>query len=253
MKKLFVLGFLSCAMWACGNSEAGSDEMSSEENISEASESTSKSCLSQYIDDPCQLITAQVVAELFGATEAELEIEAMEGLDHMECSYTWPSDRESKLTMESGGRKIETTVPADNKFFIREMDIIDEEKLEMTRTDSYTAYFQRVYGVKTDAEKKEIRNAIDRAVEGSDQVDKDAGKTLKGISDKQNKKVVDNLGDQAVASVMSLKNYSNYSFTELYVLHDNVVIHIESDISQDNNEDLDAAKKVAQHILNQCD
>jgi hypothetical protein len=218
------------------------------------------SCLAEFASDPCTFLDEAYLAEHAGANADSVEITTNDDVSKKskyvkpECQYEWPSDRKSVLTMEAAGREIQTGMPVPNTILIGDFDIIDDDGFKKTRTDNYADYFQRVYGIKTKAEKEQIKEDIARAAEKSDKVDKGSADTISGMVDSQPaKKEISGLGDKAVASVLTLKNYSNWSKASLFVLHKNVVFSIEVDVSEDNSEDLEMAKKIAQKIIDRCE
>lgn len=245
----------SLMLSACGGDQ--SKQQSDQDNTIEA---VKTSCLEDYIDDPCSLVEATYITEISGVNEEQLEVEnnaegrKVSGYVKAECTYKWPSDRKTNMSMSVGDTEINNSIDLKNSIMFGKIDVITEKSYKKTRTSTPEAYFQRVYGVQTKEDKERAKNAIERAKKESEHVDKKSAEALSEMVDKQpDKKEVADIGDKAVTSVFSLKNYDNMRTTHLRVLKDNVVFEVAVDISDDDAADLDVAKRVARRIISGCE
>lgn len=186
------------------------------------------SCLSAWVTTPCELISVATFAEISGADVEAIEVDEPEEIPIEEvtqysrifCEYRWPSDRVSTLTIEVGGNEIENEIPLDNVVSIGDIEVIKEDDLLTLggNTESYSDYFHRVR-----------------------------------IGDENPEAELEGIGDMASVQIIEAMNHSNYNMTNVWVLHGDVNFNIIVDVSDDDAEDLELAKKLARAVLAKCD
>lgn len=238
MKKIIIY-LLPLFLMACGSSTTS--------NTEESNSTTEESCLADLIAENQieKMITLESIAEITGEPTESIEVKDNKSQysKYSTIAYQWEPDEPRKMVIEvkSGERVIKMENEIANTINIGNLDIIDNE--------DPLAYFNRIYGPKTEAEKEQTKKDIDRASENSDKVDKQSAESLKKMVGKQNSKQVDNVGDQAFWSAKSINEVES---VQLKVLHGNVTFEVTTDVSKDAEEDLAMAKQVAQQVISQC-
>jgi len=254
MMNLFIV--LSLLLASCGGGQSGSADGQTEKTVDNPSNA---SCFETNINNPCALLAPEFIAEATGADEGKIEVEnSAEGrevskYEKASCTFSWPSNRKATLIVKAAGREMETEVELKNSIVVGGIDLIDDESFAKTKTKSPEAYFQRVYVVKSKADKEATKDAISRAEESDAGIDKGSADALSGMVDNEaEKKSVSGIGDKAVSAVASIKNYSNYRTAMLWVLTGNAVFKVEVDISDDDEADLETAMEVARAVIEGC-
>jgi hypothetical protein len=245
---------------ACGGSSdsstAGSSVVDDETPATAALET---SCLAEYRLKPCELLSVEEAAELTGLAVEGAEVEAPDEMDiednndysSLDCAYRWETDRSSEIIIKMGDKEMRQNFPLKDFFSVEIDKIVTEEELENTRTESAVAYFNRLYGKKTAEEKEQIKDAIERSKQSSD-VDDKAADAISGMVDKDNTVDISDLGDAASVKRIGLKQYTNYKYAEMRVLHKNVILLILADVSDDTDADIAMAKKIAERVISKC-
>lgn len=188
----------------------------------------SNSCLSDYITTPCDMVSKEDFAELAEINVANLEVEKPEEISLEEvndysnilCTFSWPSDRVSIMTIEVGDTEVKTEVPLKNVVSIGDIEVIeDEDLLNLNGSkETYADFFHRV----------------------------------RIGDDNPNSERLDGLGDLASLHIIEAASHSNYRLADVRVLHKNVHFNVEVDISDSDEEDVAFARKVATAILENC-
>ena len=97
---------------------------------------------------------------------------------------------------------------------------------------------------------KAINEAIDKKGEKDENFEAKTAKKLLALAPTEKYNEVQNLGDKANKYVQLAPGLRE---TRLAVLTGNVVVQISVDISDDDSEDLSAAKRIAQSVIDLCD
>jgi len=186
-----------------------------------------ESCLGEYVLQPCDLLVTSRLAQIASIEEQSIELEPpviepgeeITEYTQVYCIYKWSSDRTSTMSITVGDTEVQTEMALSNTILIGNLKVITEEDLLEFNEETYSDYYDRNYAVNNENTQKEVSG----------------------------------IGDKAVAAVISQAGHSNWDKTSLSVLHKNVIFIVEADISDDNQADLDMAKKIAQEILARCE
>ncbi|MEE4213806.1 MAG: hypothetical protein V2I34_02000 [Bacteroidales bacterium] len=186
-----------------------------------------ESCLGEFALEPCELLVKSRLAQLASIDEQSIELEppdiepgeVITEYTQVYCIYKWSSDRTSTMSVMVGDTEVQTEISLSNTILVGNLKVITEEDLLEFNDETYSDYYDRNYAVNNEATQQDVRG----------------------------------IGDKAVAAVISQAGHSNWDKTSLSVLHKNVVFIVEADISDDNQADLDMAKKIAEEILARCD
>lgn len=245
MNPLPVLIFTGSLM-SCGGATTAEDNSSaSTSNL----DSNVSSCLADYAEsnELEKLITKEQVASIVGKGVEELEYDDSRSSSskYSTVGYSWKSDEERMLTMEitSGGRTIKTELPVDDQIDFGNIEILEEDNAKALE------YFERIYGNKSEKEKQLAKESIDRTAKSSDDVSKEQAESLKKMVDKESSRKVEGVGTSAYYGVIDA---NGLVFVDLKVLDGNTMFKITTDVSSDQEKDLEMAKKVAQQIITNC-
>lgn len=234
-------------LFSCGG---GSSENTSEtETSSEESKPASKSSCLADMSDPAQWYSTAKVAALTQVAEADIEESVFDRMNSIQ--FNWASDR--KYTMKVGNNEME--LPSNNVIavFIKPLDeAIEKASKRYKRTYTYEEYFDSHYGGISKEDRKQIDKAIDQKEEEGELKEKEAetAKSLMDMAPTEGQTEVSDLGDKANKYVQLAPGLRE---TRLAVLHGNVVISINADISADDEEDLSTAVAVAREVMGLCD
>jgi hypothetical protein len=203
------------------------------------------SCLAE-ITDPATWYPLSAVASLVNLPEASIEQKASQQFNS--CQYYWKTDRTH--TMKAGN--IEVEVPTRNTIAItiRNLDVDIEKANRMHKKEfTYAEYFEGYHTLATEEDMEQINKRLDEKAEA----DKDANaKTAKGLLaavKTENYTEVNDLGDRANHYVQEAAGVRQ---TQLTVLSGNVVLLIGVDISDEDTDDLAAARTIAEAVLGLC-
>ena len=108
----------------------------------------------------------------------------------------------------------------------------------------------RFHSQVTKEDKKKLDEAIDRKGEANQDFGAMTAKKTLALAPTENYTDITNIGDKANHYVQLAPGLRE---TRLTVLHGNVVIYVNVDISDEDAEDLAAAKKVAEAVIGLCD
>ncbi len=184
------------------------------------------SCLAEFALEPCSLLDEAWLVQNAAADEQSIEVEPPDiepgeevtAFTQVHCMYTWPSERVSVMTVKLGDTEVETDMTLKNNVLVGNLKVITEEDLLDFNDENYVDYYNRNYAINNEDTQQDISG----------------------------------FGVRAVASVISQAGHSNWRKTSLSVLHENVVFTVEADVSDNDQEDLEMVKKVAEEILAQC-
>lgn len=204
-------------------SGACTEDGNDDDNLAPAPE---ESCLGEFALQPCSLLEKSRLSEFASTDEQSIEVEPPDIKPDEEiteytqvyCMYSWSSDRVSTMTVMVGETEIQTDISLDNNILIGNLKVINEEDLLEFNDETYEDYYDRNYAVNNEETQQDISG----------------------------------IGEKAVAAVISQAGHSNWDKTSLSVLHKNVVFIVEADVSDDNEADLEMAKKVAEEVLALC-
>ena len=248
MKLIFSL-FLVLFLFSCGSQDSSSVQKE-KKAPTELEVSVGNSCLSDLVEsnEIEKMISIDQIAELaaIAANEVRIDDNKASTAQYSTVKYSWEPEEERTFTLEVkvGGQTVSQSGPLKNSVDVGMIEIIepigDRTPLEI---------FDLTYGPKTQAQKEKDKAAVDRAKESSDQVDESSSELIKDMVDKFNYTKVKDTGTRAYGSVQKA---GGMVFYNLYVLHENTMFEVTTDVSDDSEEDARMAKLVAQRIVANC-
>jgi hypothetical protein len=147
---------------------------------------------------------------------------------------------------------VEMEVPTNNTIAIRMVSLdeaIEKASRMHKRSFTYEEYFDMYHTLVTKEDREQIDKSLDKKAEEDKNFDAQTAKKLLDAVKTENFTDVENLGDKANLYVQAAAGIRT---TQLSVLHDNVVVLISVDISDDDAEDSDAAKAIARDVVDLC-
>lgn len=255
IKTYLSLGLLISTLFACGGKTESKDESS-------ASEVVKESCLAELVEgnEIEKMISKTQMAKLAGVSEEKIEMtdSKSSSAKYSFSGFKWEPEVARKMILKTklpagpDGKKsvMESEMEAENKISFGQLDILDG------KSGGPKEYFRYTYGPKTKEEKEAIKESIDRSKESSEKVNEKSAETIKNMVDKQSSTEV-KVGDLAYWSVTPYKNFYTESGEEeteakIQVLHGNTMFSVSANVSDNIEEDLAMAKKVAQQIIDNC-
>jgi hypothetical protein len=255
IKTYLKLSLFLTILFSCGGKSDSNDESSSSDNVTE-------SCLAELVEgnEIEKMITKKQLAEIAGVSVQEFEINdnKSSSAKYSLFGFKWAPKVSRKMILKTeipsgpNGKKsaIENEMDAKNNVSFGQIDVLDAKKRAPKE------YFRYTYGPKTKEEKEAIKSSVDRSKESSDKVDEKSAETIKRMVDKQSSREV-KVGDLAYWSSTSYGNFyteSGEKVTEakIQVLHGNTMFSVSANVSDNIEEDLAMAKKVAQQIIDNC-
>ncbi|XOV94152.1 MAG: hypothetical protein ACFHWX_05480 [Bacteroidota bacterium] len=241
MRYLTVL-FVSI-IWSCGGSPQNHTESTDQQASSISSGSSSSSCLAE-ITDPEQWYSKTELAQLVGESEEIINFKSNPQYDN--CNFSWKNDRKSMMKMGN----IEMEIPSNNTVGITITKLDDKiERAEKThkRSFTYEEYFD-MYHTTTKKGEEQVKEALDEKAK-----EDESAKTAKSLLDMaptEGHTDVTGLGDKAN---MYIQTAPGLRETRLSILHGNVVIMVNADVSADDATDRETAEAVAKSVLALCD
>jgi hypothetical protein len=231
---------ISCAG---GNSQ----EPAETTTVEKKTNSKNKSCLSD-ITDPGKWYSISQAAAI--TSEPEANIEASPNEKYQQIQFNWKNDR--KHTMKIGNTSME--IPTNNMIAITIKNLDDgiekATKRHKNRTFTYGEYFDSYHTQATKEEQKVIDEMIDKEGEENEDFDAKTTKKLLALAPTEGFSDITDLGDDANMYVQMAPGLRE---TRLAVLHGNVAILVNVDISDDDGVDLSAARKIAEAVMALCD
>jgi hypothetical protein len=246
--KHFLIPIFALILICCG---AGGNQESEDESAGGVI-STSSSCLAE-MTDPATWLPHTKVADLVQLPQDEIRQKVYQQLS---CSYNWKNDR--KYTMKIGASEMEVDAKNVIAIMIKNLDTEIEKWLAhkyVKQTEmSYEEYFVQFHGTPiTEDDKKKVNKALDKKAETDENFDEKSAETAKGLlelSKSEKFTEVNGIGDKANYYVQTAPNLREL---RLAVLTGNVVMLISVDISDEDDTDLEMAKKVAEAVMANCD
>lgn len=233
--------YLAVMFISCGGTSQEQTETASDQ-----SETTNeRSCLAE-VTDPTKWYPLSDVASLVNVPEESIDQRANEKMHY--CQYHWKTDR--TYLMKAGNSEIE--VPTNNTIAItiKNLDEAIEKASRMhKRSFTYAEYFNGFYSQVSKEDMEQIDKSLDKKAEEDKDFDAKTAKSLLAAAKTENYAKLNDLGDDAIKSV---KTAPGLRETRLVVLYGNVVLLINIDISDEDADDLTAAKTVAEAIMNIC-
>lgn len=196
------------------------------------------SCVADYADSPCELLTADLVRQVLPGVPAEIEQESHSGSMFSSCSYSWPSDRVA--TREVAGRTIE--YPEHNS--------VGLSWIETYESGDPQARFRREY-LPTE---EEMRRGLDRMEEefdeqaeerGLDESQREIGRDLgRSVASSMSFEPVDGVGDRASWTA---------NHNDLHVLVGDIKFQVSATVSSDESENRQTAIGLAEALMAACE
>lgn len=225
---------------ACGSQESATAEATSEK------ESTGTSCLGAMNLTPCNILSLSEIAQLTGIAESEIEMEpphsSLSNPEYMQCNFSWPSDRTTIFKMLS----ITQEIPVSNSINVGSVKVITEEVLERLK-QTRSEYFEKRYTNITAEQKAQVKEKLSEELADKSDAEKDMGSALIAMASNFNYVPVNNIGDRA-----SWETRKEGKDASLHVQHKDVIFRVNVNISDDTDESLEMAKKVALAVLAKC-
>ena len=228
---------------------AGSSTDAAAENspIKKNTSSDKKSCLSK-ITDPDKWYSTSQVASL--TNQPEIDIEKTPNEKYSQLQFNWKSDR--TYMMKVG--KIEMEIPTNNtiSITIKSLDEAIEKatKMHKNKTFTYAEYFDSYHSQVTEEDKEYINEKIDEMGEEDKDFDSKLAKKVLAMAKTENYTDVTDLGDDGNMYVQLAPGLRE---TRLAVLHGNVVLLVNVDVSDEDGVDYEAARKIAKAVIALCD
>jgi hypothetical protein len=219
------VGFMSCDEDAPQSSTGGS-----------MGSGGAPSKLAQYVDDPCALLTEEMVRAVVPKMAAEVEHQTGAGSMKF-CSFAWDGSR--KAATEVGGQTIESPVA----------DTVSLKWLRKARGDDPLAYFQNAYRTPTPEElaklQEQMRKALEKKVaEGT--ISESAARTGEGVG----KSMFSGARFEAVEGVGTAAAWGGAAGTPgLKVLSGDMEFEISVNAYEDEAKNRDASIRLAKAIL----
>lgn len=223
----------------CTDDGAGADGTPAEKaqaaDTGTAEAAAAPSCIAVFAEDPCKLLTEDVVRQVLPDAPQDIEQASSTG-SFASCAYSWPSER--TRTMKIGNNSVE--IPLDNTV---SLGWIDSYKRSPQKQ------FRRAY-LPTDEERARAREMLAREFEkkakekGLSEQQQEIGAALMdvGMAAQSEARALDGVGSMAVVSG-----------NELHVLHGDTKFDLRVDVSADAAANEAAAVALARLLLETCD
>jgi hypothetical protein len=227
-------GLVFLGLSACGGESAGTAGEGSEASGATAAAETSGagSCVADYADSPCSLLTAELARREFPQAPADLEPEVAGSV----CELSWESERTRQ--MDVGSRTME--VPDDDQLSLGWIETYQERPAEQFRRAYLPTQEEMERGAEMMQEEFEER-AEERGLSESQE---EAGQELgEAVASGNRFEPVDAVGDQASW---------NARFNELNVLQGNAKFRVAARVSASEEENRQAAVDLAKAVMAAC-
>ncbi|MDX1624105.1 MAG: hypothetical protein R3199_08990 [Gemmatimonadota bacterium] len=207
------------------------------EEVATGEGATGSSCVAEYAETPCDLLTADLVQQHLPDAPAELEQNSYSGSSFSSCSYSWPSDRMATQTVMD--RTIE--YEESNQVSLAWIETYEENAADRFRR----AYLPTEEELQRGAEMMEERFERRAEEEGLGETEKEVGKGLaESVMSGMSFERVDGVGDNASW---------NGGHDNLNVLHGDTRFEITATVSGDDAENRRAAVEVAKALMAACE
>ena len=226
-----VLTFICCS---------GNNAQQKESTSDSPAVSKKQSCLAE-ITDPAKWYSLKEVAALVNVPEETIKQSANESFHALQ--FNWKTERSHFVKL--GRNTISIT--------IKNLDEAIEKATRMfkgKKTFTYEEYFANYHSQITAEDKEKLNEQVDKKAEEEGNDDVKTAKKILALVDTQDYSNISGLGEDANKYVQVAPNLRE---TRLAVLHGNVVVLVNVDISNDDTQDLDVAKTIAEAVLGLCD
>ena len=243
MKNALLCVCIILALASCGGDDSG-EQVAGAVKASKAGEVAAQkdqksSCIADYIDKPCELLTQQVVSESYALFTGQAE-PVQELLTHS-CIYSWESGGRM-TTMKIGANKYD--VPVDNEIaikWIKEVSIKDNVK---RFKNAHRALSKEELARIAEVTQKEIEK---RSADMSESQKKMVSGMGKGMGSSMKYSQVDGVGSAAAWGTVS-----KVIPPSLKVLDGDVEFEIAVNISDDDLQNQKVAGFVAKAVIQLC-
>lgn len=236
ISKLFFLCVASVVLVACKGKVK--DAEVAEATTGNSAQSTS--CFEQYKTNLMKMLTKSEIASVYKGDMEGAELDSYKTEEYSAYgyyTYSWPgnSDRSERMIVNGSdyGAK-------DYTIGVGYLDFYDED------TKFIVKQFKNTYDL-TDAKKAKAKKAINKELEKNGVDSK-----TKGTSESITKSIIPDLKFTPVEDIGDAAVWS-YSDNRLIVLKGRVKFRVIVDISDNHQEDVDLAKKLARIILQKCE
>jgi len=237
--------------FACGEANNATN-VKSQTSEKKSNKPTSKSCLEEFVMNPCDLVSQDEIAGFLGVEAAqltkELPLERFKKSEMRSCRFKWDTGR--KMQIDVAGSKME--VPLDNSVLFGSFQVLDanDSKVE----PPYLEWFKNAHRSLTAKEEDQLEKQVDKSLAKSDQntsSKENAKQIIKSATKYVNKseyRSIAGVGDHAIAVI-------NPKTTQImfYVLHQNITFTVVAEATDDKEEGVQIAKNIAKAILGHCD
>ncbi len=235
MKNKIALISIITVLTACSDTDTS---VSTDKN-SASNQALGSSCIVDYIDKPCELLTAELIKVDFPLLPDQ--VEKQEVLQLQSCAYIWPSDGRIS-TMKVAGKEME--IPVSNEIGIK--------WIRQKGGDNALQYFRNAYHTPTEEEKASAAAAMDRALEERSgeltqgQKSMASGMT-KGFMNEMKFESLDNIGTAAAWG-----GGAGPIASSLKVLDNDTEFEIVANISADDAINKALASDIAKSVIASC-
>jgi len=198
------------------------------------------SCLGEYADKLCELLTEEMVRSQFPEMPEDVEPESRTSGFNM-CRYAWPGPRMG--SREIGGMVVEYELK----------DVVEIKFLKVLRRDDPLATFRNSYHTLTPEEKKRAAEAFR---EGMDKKVKDEELSKEGgeIGEAMGTGLLDNLRYESVDGVGTAAAWGGSGGQlSLQVLHRDTKFEVLVDVYEEETRNREAAVALALQVVAVCD
>lgn len=214
----------------CGQGDESSSDEGVEEGALQAGENGGESCVADYADAPCELLTPDLVRAQF--PDAPPDVEGRSLMPDM-CNYRWPSDRVSQRTFQ--GQTIESE--ETNDVGLNHIDTYKYDPPERFRT----AYLRENRG----RDQAMLEEHAEQ--EGLDEAERETAEDIvESAAGSMRFEPIDGIGDMASWGGPG-------GGGTLYVLDGDTKFEIASSVSADESENREAAIRLARAVMAACD
>lgn len=229
------LAAASLLLSGCADDGASAGGAPAAADTGAAEASAAPSCIAEFAEDPCQLLTEAVLRQALPQAPQDIEQASRTGRV-ASCAYTWPSER--TRTMKIGPNSVE--IPLDNTVSLGWIEAYRQMPQEQ---------FRRAY-LPTEEEQARAREMLAREFEkkakekGLSEDQQRVGESLMevGMAGQAQPRPLDGLGSMAVVSG-----------NDLHVLHGNTKFDLRVDVSASAADNEAAAVALARLLLETCD
>lgn len=239
--RIIVVAVTLFAWIGCGgDGETGGENGAAEAGaagMAQRTADTGPSCVADYEESPCDLLTEEIVRSEVPNVPPEIEKTDSPGGFSM-CSYSWPSDR--KETRELMDRTFEVEV--DNR-----VDLSSIETYEKNAVDRFRrAYLPTAEELQRGREIMQEEFEKRAEEEGLSETEKEIGEGLADVAMEKtaSSRKVDGVGSNA--------SWSG-GISSLHVLHGDTKFEIRAEVSADDATNRETAAAVARAVIAACE